>query len=280
MEWCFYAELYDPIQARPAGAHAGAAAELKFRDEKLAGAVDPKTAGLLVIDAFGEGKADLLAWSRDGIRLYRNGRQAIEQTGLEALKGVIAVAAGDFDNDGLPDLCVLTETGPALYRNTKGRFETRDASLPAGRFEAAVWLDFDHDYDLDLFLLGAPVGAAAQRERRRSAITPRTSRLSPVTRSPPQPFRVVPDTKAMDLAVAYADHKGVLYRDRLRGVFQASPLDAVPAGAAGAARGGHRQRRLDRPRVHLAHGRVAGAQPQRKVRAAGAGGARGCHRFR
>ena len=180
MEWCYYAEFYDPLQARPAGRTAGAAAELRFRDEKLAGAVDPKTSGLLVIDAFGEGKADLLAWSRDGIRLYRNGRQAIEQTGLERLKGVIAVSAGDFDNDGLPDLCMLTETGPLLYRNTKGRFEARDASLPAGRFEAAVWLDFDHDYDLDLFLFGAPVRAAAQRERR----PPRLHRALPVCPRP------------------------------------------------------------------------------------------------
>jgi len=46
------------------------------------------------------------------------------------------------------------------------------------------------------------------------------------------PLRVVPDTEARDLAVAYRDHSGVLYRDGLRGVFQARRFAALPAGAA------------------------------------------------
>ena len=44
-------------------------------------------------------------------------------------------------------------------------------------------------------------------------------------------FRVVPDTKGMDLAVSYADRKGTLYRDQLRGVYKHEPLEAMPAGA-------------------------------------------------
>jgi len=133
---------------RPAG-------RVEVQDRKLDGALDPKTAGLLVIDSTGDGSADLLAWSHNGISLYRKGRELVANSGLQDIRGVISVAAGDFDNDGLTDLCVLTETGASLYRNTKGRFEKKDAALPAGRFETAVWLDFDHDYDLDLFLLGA-----------------------------------------------------------------------------------------------------------------------------
>lgn len=110
MEWCFYAELFDPAQARPAGRETGLAAKLQFRFEKLEGILDPRTAGLSVLDAFGEGRSDLLAWSRAGIRLYRTGRRLVEHTGLEGVKDVTGLAPGDFDNDGLADLCVLSGT--------------------------------------------------------------------------------------------------------------------------------------------------------------------------
>ena len=53
-------------------------------------------------------------------------------TGFGGLNGVIFVAPGDFDNDGLMDLCVLTEAGPQLFRNTKGRFAKVPAALPNG----------------------------------------------------------------------------------------------------------------------------------------------------
>jgi tetratricopeptide (TPR) repeat protein len=104
MEWSYYAELYDPRQAAPAERAPAKAPELKFKDELLPGRVDANTAGLAVIDAFGEGRTDLLAWSRDGVRLYRNGTQPVPDSGLESVKGIIAIAPGDFDNDGLADL--------------------------------------------------------------------------------------------------------------------------------------------------------------------------------
>ena len=77
----------------------------------------------------------------------------MKESGLQSLTGVLFVAPGDFDNDGLMDLCVVTESGPRLYRNTGGKFTTVEA-LPKRRFERAVWIDYDHDYDLDLILLG------------------------------------------------------------------------------------------------------------------------------
>jgi len=70
------------------------------------------------------------------------------------LKGVVSIAAGDFNNDGLPDLCVLTEFGATVYVNKQGKFQKHPAQLPAGHYEKAVWIDYDHDYDLDLVLLG------------------------------------------------------------------------------------------------------------------------------
>ncbi len=232
MEWCFYAELYDPSQVHPASRDTSQPASLKFEDRQLPGAADAQTAGMLILDLNGDGHSDLLVWSRRGIAIYRHGTGLLADTGLADLKNVISVAAGDFDNDGLPDLCVLTETGAHLYHNVNGRFEPKPAPIPEGRYQAAVWLDFDHDYDLDLFLLGANSvllrneGDAGFADYSTHFPFVHGDALSAVA------FRVVPDTKSADLAVSYADRKAVLYRDRLRGVFEATSLDAVPPGAS------------------------------------------------
>jgi hypothetical protein len=45
-------------------------------------------------------------------------------------------------------------------------------------------------------------------------------------------FAVRGDTAARDIVVSYADHPGVLYTDKLNGVFEASNLPLIPAGAA------------------------------------------------
>ncbi len=159
VEWCDYAEIYDPPEAR---AEAAAPPEPKFADTRLDGTVDPATAGLTLIDSTGSGQTDLLVWSSQGIRLFLKGQRPAAATGLEGLTGVIDVAPGDFNNDGLMDLCVLTQAGPVLYRNTGGKFVRQPAKLPARRFDAAVWIDYDHDYDLDLLLLGRAAGAIAE----------------------------------------------------------------------------------------------------------------------
>ena len=233
MDWCYYAELYDPVQALPAARDSASPAAVKFEDRKLPGAVDASSAGMLVFDANGDGSPDLLVWSARGILLFRNGSQPVADSGLADVRGVISVAAGDYDNDGLPDLCVLTESGARLYRNAKGRFELAAAKLPAGRFERAVWLDFDHDYDLDLFLLGEH--SALLRNDGNSAFEDYTAHFpfAPGHAVDAILLRAIPDSKAFDLAVSYADRKAVLYRDQLQGVYQATPLDAIPAKAAG-----------------------------------------------
>jgi tetratricopeptide (TPR) repeat protein len=226
VEWCYYAELYDPIQASQATPPAFAPG-VKFEDRKLAG----KGAGLLAIDSTGDGSADLLVWSSAGVELYRGGRDLVTDSGFADLKAVVSIAAGDLNNDGMPDLCVLTETAPLIYRNVKGRFALKkDAGLPAGRFEAALWADFDHDYDLDLFLFGAKSALLRNEEGALRDYTPHFP-FEAGRATAAAAFRVVPDSKGLDIAVAYTDRAGVLYRDRMRGVYQAGPLEAVAAGA-------------------------------------------------
>jgi Flp pilus assembly protein TadD len=211
VEWCSYAEIYDPPAAR---VEAAAPPDPTFTDTRLEGTVDFTTGGLTVIDSTGSGQADLLVWSSQWIRIYKRGQQPASEIGVT---GVIDVAPGDFDNDGLMDLCVLTASGPALYRNTGGRFVRDPARLPARRFEKAVWLDYDHDYDLDLILLGAQPALA--RNQGTAGWADRSGDFPFVkgTVTGAQKLRADPDSKAFDLAVFYRDRAPVLYRDQLGG---------------------------------------------------------------
>ena len=117
MEWSYYAEIYETVEPQPADE---APARLKFADHPLPGHFDAATAGMAVLDLNGDGHADLIAWSAEGVHLYKDGKTAVAKSGLEDLRNVRSVAPGDFDNDGLPDLCVLTGTGAELYHNRKG----------------------------------------------------------------------------------------------------------------------------------------------------------------
>jgi tetratricopeptide (TPR) repeat protein len=134
MEWSFWAELYDPIEAQAAKRETSAAIPVAFQAKPLPGAVDPATAKAEVLDLEGDGKPDLLVWSKAGVLVYKGGSTPAAESGLANLKGVVSIAAGDYDNDGLADLCVVTDTGAAIYRNVKGRFEKTAIKLPAGKY--------------------------------------------------------------------------------------------------------------------------------------------------
>jgi tetratricopeptide (TPR) repeat protein len=228
MEWCYYAEIYETVEPQPADS---APAPPKFAGRKLAGHFDPATAGLAVLDFDGDGRVDLIAWSAEGVHLYKNGATEVAQSGLEALKNVKGITPGDFDNDGLPDLCVLTDSGASLYHNRKGVFERVPVQLPGGTYEKAVWIDYDHDGDLDLLLLGAK--SALARNNGEAGFSDQTADFPFVEGHAVDAaiFAVRHDTAASDLAVAYRDRAGVLYRDRLNGRYEAIPLDAIPTGA-------------------------------------------------
>ena len=246
VEWCDYAEIDDPPEDR---LPAPGLPEPRFTDVRLEGTVEAATAGMALIDSAGSGQTDLLVWSAAGIRLYLRGQQLAAGTGLEGLKGVIDVAPGDFDNDGLMDLCVLTDSGPALYRNLGGKFVAIQAGLPARRFARAVWLDYDHDYDLDLVLLGEH--PALLRNQGAAGWMDRTIDFPfvPGAVIAADKLRVLPDSKAFDLAVFYRDRAAVLYRDRLGGkytveAFHWQPPERTQIDADFGANG-----RLDRVRV-------------------------------
>ncbi len=198
----------------------------------MAGAkLDPKGAGILALDYDGDGRPDLLAWSASGAALLKNGTTPVPGSGLEGLKGIVSISAGDFNNDGLPDLCVITESGASLYVNKQGKFQKEAAPLPAGRFEKAVWIDYDHDYDLDLILLGE--NSKLLRNNGTAGFSDQTADFPFVKGHALSgaAFELIADASGIDLAVSYKDRAGVLYRDKLAGKYEAVPLDGLPQGA-------------------------------------------------
>ncbi len=226
VEWCQYAELYDPIDAPSLPLAAPV-----YREEKVAEGFSGPASGVTSL-AGANGHADLIAWSSGRVAWFRGGRTPVADSGLEALRDVRFIAPGDFDNDGLPDLCVITAKGATLYRNTGSRF-VKHSELAAGSFRQGVWIDYDHDYDEDLILVGDDSRllrnngeAGFSDETRRFPFVP--GRALDAVR-----FDLEPDTPGFDLVVSYAGRPGVLYRDHLAGSYQAVPLAALPPDAHG-----------------------------------------------
>jgi enediyne biosynthesis protein E4 len=79
-----------------------------------------------------------------------------EEAGLTTRGWGMAIAVGDYDNDGLPDLYVTGYGHNVLYHNLGGcRFEdvTDHAGLKLGGFSTgAAWADYDRDGYIDLFV--------------------------------------------------------------------------------------------------------------------------------
>jgi Flp pilus assembly protein TadD len=228
MHWSSYAELYDPPVPRPSAADQPA----HYDDHVVSRGWEPiSETGMLVIDSKGTGHADLLVWSRDRIALYRNGVDQVTNSGLDGLRNIRDIAAGDYDNDGLADLCVLSDTGATLFHNNHGTFaKYMDLPHTAGA-SRALWLDYDHDYDLDLLLFGPT--SALMRNDGNGKFEDRTSSF-PFVRGvalSAAAYAIAGDTAARDVVVSYADHVGVLYRDKLNEVFHAEDIPSLPAGA-------------------------------------------------
>jgi tetratricopeptide (TPR) repeat protein len=122
--------------------------------------------GVTLFDFDGDGDLDLF-WAQPSVQhLYRNDRgkfvEVTNESGALAAK-VSAVAvgsvAGDYDNDGRPDLLVIRDGGLTLYHNDGGgKFSdvTTAAGIPSYPYlpGSAALVDVDHDGDLDIFVAG------------------------------------------------------------------------------------------------------------------------------
>jgi enediyne biosynthesis protein E4 len=99
---------------------------------------------------------------RSTLKLYRNNRDGTftdvtKAAGLDVEMYGMGVAVGDYNNDGFPDVFISCVGQSRLFRNTgKGTFV--DVTKPAGLLgrqglsTSAVWIDYDRDGFLDLFV--------------------------------------------------------------------------------------------------------------------------------
>jgi hypothetical protein len=99
---------------------------------------------------------------RSTLKLYRNNRNGTfcdvtKAAGLDVELYGMGVAAGDYNNDGFPDIYITCVGQSRLFRNTgKGTFiDATKASGLLGRqgfSTSALWFDYDRDGLLDLFV--------------------------------------------------------------------------------------------------------------------------------
>lgn len=131
--------------------------------------------GIALFDCDNDGKLDIavvndttigryLAGGDPMVTLYRQDGTAgnihfadiTASAGLATLGWGMAIAVGDYDNDGLPDMFVTGYGHSVLYRNLGGcRFKdvTDSAGVRLGGFSTgAAWADYDRDGRIDLFV--------------------------------------------------------------------------------------------------------------------------------
>ena len=99
---------------------------------------------------------------RSTLKLYRNNRNGTftdvtKAAGLDIELYGMGVAAGDYNNDGFPDIFITCVGQSRLFRNTgKGTFldVTKTSGLLGhhGFSTSALWFDYDRDGLLDLFV--------------------------------------------------------------------------------------------------------------------------------
>lgn len=122
--------------------------------------------GIAVADFFGDGNLHVaISGAHAGISLFRNrGDGTFDDlslgSGLEHCVYGFALAAADYDNDGLPDLFVSSlgfYDGRGLLFHNEGGGKFRDVTREAGLGQwgpafTAQWLDIDGNGLLDLFV--------------------------------------------------------------------------------------------------------------------------------
>ena len=136
--------------------------------------IETMPGGIAVFDYNGDGRPDIYFTNGASVpalekespkfwnRLYRNDgnmhfTDVTDQAGVAGKGYSMGGAAGDYDNDGHPDIFVAGVNHNTLYHNRgDGTFEdvTAKAGIRSGQWAvAAGWLDYDNDGKLDLMIV-------------------------------------------------------------------------------------------------------------------------------
>jgi Tfp pilus assembly protein PilF len=181
----------------------------------------------------------LLANGDHAIHLYKNFQAGNpeeipeSQTGLVASGEGVACAVADYDNDGQPDLAIALSNRVLLFHNQgNGKFEDvtkasgiRQLNHPAG----LLFLDFDHDGDVDLFVTGSVADAGPSvlwRNNGDSTFTEWTgpTGLSGHASTAGATLSDINNDRAIDLVVAGQDRAPMIYENQREGKFNPVPL--------------------------------------------------------
>ncbi|MEP6601456.1 MAG: VCBS repeat-containing protein, partial [Nitrospirota bacterium] len=135
--------------------------------------IETMPGGVAVLDFNGDGRPDIYFTNgaevpalekvnpRFSNRLYRNDgnwhfTDVTAQAGVAGRGYSMGVAAGDYDNDGHPDIFIAGVNQNILYHNRgDGTFEdvTKASGIQSGQWAvAAGWFDYDNDGKLDLLV--------------------------------------------------------------------------------------------------------------------------------
>ena len=128
------------------------------------------TGGVYLADLDNDGRQAVLVLDSKGVFLFQpqadgHYKEITEKAGLpRELRTATSAAFGDFDNDGLVDLILVSTTGPQIYKNLgSGRFEyvTYLSNLWFDRVTGLTVGDYDKDGRLDLYVTRGNSGAGS-----------------------------------------------------------------------------------------------------------------------
>jgi tetratricopeptide (TPR) repeat protein len=165
--------------------------------------LEQHSGAVVLFDFDGDGQLDLLEVAGGRERLYHNDKgkftDVTAQSGALAKEAdgvATAAVAGDYDNDGMPDIFILRYGANTLYHNDgKGHFTdvTAVAKVPNYPYlaKSAAFVDYDHDGDLDIFIAGGEDPGDSLKMTKDSKEHPSHTLFTILTILPPAPAMLI-----------------------------------------------------------------------------------------